>query len=47
MTSKERNAKRKRKDRNQTIVWFLQDSIAVCSIFATVYLAFVFGWALL
>lgn len=47
MTRKTRLAIRKRKERNQQIIWILQDIAGLSAIFVTAYLALIFGWALL
>ena len=45
MTTAQRRANRQRKERNQRIVWIIQDTIGAVCLFGSLYLALVIGWA--
>lgn len=45
MTNATRRALRQRKDRNQRIVWFLQDAIGAVCLFGSMYIGAVITWA--
>jgi hypothetical protein len=45
MTTYQRRAIRQRKERNQKIIWWLQDAIGALAIFGGLYAALIIGFA--